>query len=134
MLFTRRSYELPSLDAWVDLTVKYYPSRSPEAIRSRLESSLKLTAAGGMAKMYDERFREPSFQGLRREGDRADLWAAAVSLHEAGVPILLVRGGKSPVITEVRTAPPPIRTRAPTHSASRHSAPHLYSALGAGPQ
>jgi pimeloyl-ACP methyl ester carboxylesterase len=92
-LFVAGPYELESLDAWVEHTHRYYPWRSKERIRARLEVSLRATPSGGLAKQYDERFRA-GFGGVAEARD---------SLAEVGAalrcPTLLVHGGASPVLT-----------------------------------
>jgi pimeloyl-ACP methyl ester carboxylesterase len=91
--FVRGPYELESLDAWVEHTHRYYPYRSKEAIRHRLEVSLVETGRGTLRKQYDERFRR-DFGGV--EPSREDLWEAA---HAIRCPTLLVHGGASPVLS-----------------------------------
>jgi pimeloyl-ACP methyl ester carboxylesterase len=91
--FVAGPYELDSLDAWVEHTAKYYPWRSKERIRARLEVSLRKTESGKLAKQYDERFRSADFRGVA-QGE--DLWSLARRLR---APTLLVHGEKSPVLT-----------------------------------
>jgi pimeloyl-ACP methyl ester carboxylesterase len=91
--FVAGPYELPGLEDWVEHTARYYPWRSKDRIRARLEVSLRKTPAGTLARQYDERFRSAEFGGV---AGREDLWAAARSLR---VPTLLVHGGASPVLT-----------------------------------
>lgn len=91
--FVAGPYELESLDAWVEMTHKYYPFRSKEGIRKRLEVSLRETPDGKMAKMFDERFREADFRGVA--DGRAGIWETARALT---VPTLLLHGEKSPVL------------------------------------
>jgi len=91
--FVAGPYELPSLDEWVEHTAKYYPWRSKERIRARLEVSLRETPSGTYAKQYDERFRSADFRGVA-QGE--DLWTLARRLR---APTLLVHGGESPVLT-----------------------------------
>ncbi len=91
--FVAGPYELDSLDAWVDMTHQYYPFRSKEGIRKRLEVSLRETPEGKMAKMFDERFREADFRGVADA--RAGIWETAEALT---VPTLLLHGEKSPVL------------------------------------
>ena len=91
--FVQGPYEMDSLDAWVDMTHQYYPFRSKENIRKRLAVSLRETAEGKMAKMFDERFRDADFRGV---GDaRSGIWETARALR---VPTLLLHGAKSPVL------------------------------------
>ncbi len=91
--FVQGPYEMDSLEAWVDMTHQYYPFRSKENIRKRLEVSLRETAEGKMAKMFDERFRDADFRGV---GDaRSGIWETARALT---VPTLLLHGAKSPVL------------------------------------
>ncbi len=91
--FVQGPYEMDSLDAWVDMTHQYYPFRSKENIRKRLAVSLRETAEGKMAKMFDERFRDADFRGV---GDaRSGIWETARALT---VPTLLLHGAKSPVL------------------------------------
>ena len=92
--FVAGPYELESLDAWVDHTHQYYPWRSKERIRARLEVSLRKTPEGKLAKQYDERFRQADFGGVQRSRD--DLWALARAIR---CPTLLVHGGSSRVLT-----------------------------------
>jgi esterase len=92
-LFVAGPYELESLDAWVEHTHRYYPWRSKERIRARLELSLVRTASGGLAKQYDERFRA-GFGGVAQARDSLAEVAAALRC-----PTLLVHGGASPVLT-----------------------------------
>ncbi len=91
--FVAGPYELDSLDAWVEMTHKYYPFRSKEGIRKRLEVSLRETPEGKMAKMFDERFREADFRGVADA--RSGIWETARALS---VPTLLLHGEKSPVL------------------------------------
>jgi pimeloyl-ACP methyl ester carboxylesterase len=91
--FVAGPYELESLDAWVEMTHQYYPFRSKEGIRKRLEVSLRETPEGKMAKMFDERFREADFRGVADA--RAGIWETAEALT---VPTLLLHGEKSPVL------------------------------------
>ena len=91
--FVQGPYELDSLDAWVEMTHQYYPFRSKENIRKRLSVSLRETAAGKMAKMFDERFREADFRGVADA--RTGIWETARALT---VPTLLLHGEKSPVL------------------------------------
>lgn len=91
--FVQGPYEMESLEAWVEMTHRYYPYRSKENIRKRLEVSLRETSEGKMAKMFDERFREADFRGV---GDaRTGIWETARALR---VPTLLLHGEKSPVL------------------------------------
>ena len=90
--FVAGPYVLDSLEAWVEHTHEHYPWRSREAIRARLEVSLRETGDGRLAKQYDERFRR-GFGGVT--GDRGHLWDVARRLE---CPTLLVRGGSSPVL------------------------------------
>ena len=91
--FVAGPYELDSLDAWVDMTHQYYPFRSKEGIRKRLEVSLRETPDGKMAKMFDERFREADFRGVADA--RSGIWETAMALT---VPTLLLHGENSPVL------------------------------------
>lgn len=91
--FVAGPYELDSLEAWVDLTHQYYPFRSKDGIRKRLEVSLRETPDGKMAKMFDERFREADFRGVA--DGRDGIWDVANALT---VPTLLLHGEKSPVL------------------------------------
>ncbi len=91
--FVAGPYELDSLDAWVDLTHQYYPFRSREGIRKRLEVSLRETPEGKMAKMFDERFRQADFRGVA--DGRAGIWETARALT---APTLLLHGENSPVL------------------------------------
>ncbi len=91
--FVAGPYELDSLDAWVEHTHRYYPWRSKERIRARLEVSLRATSDGKLAKQYDERFRQ-GFGGVAEARDA--LADAAGSLR---CPTLLVHGASSPVLT-----------------------------------
>ena len=91
--FVAGPYELDSLDAWVEMTHRYYPFRSKEGIRKRLEVSLRETPDGKMAKMFDERFREADFRGVA--DGRDGIWETARALN---VPTLLLHGEKSPVL------------------------------------
>jgi pimeloyl-ACP methyl ester carboxylesterase len=91
--FVAGPYELPGLEDWVEHTARYYPWRSKDRIRARLEVSLRKTPAGTLARQYDERFRSAEFGGV---AGREDLWEAARSLR---APTLLVHGGASPVLT-----------------------------------
>jgi pimeloyl-ACP methyl ester carboxylesterase len=91
--FVRVPYELESLDAWVEHTYRYYPYRSREGIRRRLEVSLVETERGTLRKQYDERFRQ-DFGGV--EPSREDIWEAARGIR---CPTLLVHGGASPVLS-----------------------------------
>lgn len=91
--FVAGPYELDSLEAWVDLTHQYYPFRSKEGIRKRLEVSLRETAEGKMAKMFDERFRQADFRGVA--DGRSGIWETARALT---VPTLLLHGENSPVL------------------------------------
>ena len=94
MRFVAGPYEMDSLDAWVEHTHRYYPWRSKERIRARLEVSLRRTADGKLAKQYDERFRRVDFAGV--EQSRDDLWALARAIR---CPTLLLHGASSPVLT-----------------------------------
>ena len=91
--FVAGPYELESLDAWVEHTHRYYPYRSKERIRARLEVSLERTPEGRYAKQYDARFRD-GFGGIATGKD--GLWEVAQRLQ---APTLLVHGGSSPVLT-----------------------------------
>lgn len=91
--FVAGPYELESLEAWVEMTHQYYPFRSKEGIRKRLEVSLRETPEGKMAKMFDERFRGADFRGVADA--RAGIWETAEALT---VPTLLLHGEKSPVL------------------------------------
>ncbi len=92
--FVAGPYIMDSLDAWVDHTHQYYPFRSKERIRARLEHSLRPTADGKMAKQFDERFRDDAFRGVQRT--EQSLWEIAEGLR---CPTLLVHGGDSPVLS-----------------------------------
>ncbi|MCY3568770.1 MAG: alpha/beta hydrolase [Chloroflexi bacterium] len=91
--FVQGPYEMDSLDAWVDMTHQYYPFRSKEGIRKRLEVSLRETPEGKMAKMFDERFREADFRGVA--DGRDGIWETANALT---MPTLLLHGENSPVL------------------------------------
>ena len=91
--FVAGPYEMESLDAWVEHTHRYYPWRSKERIRARLEVSLQETERGTLAKQYDPRFRQ-KFSGVAQGRD--DLWDIA---RELTCPTLLIHGGASPVLT-----------------------------------
>jgi pimeloyl-ACP methyl ester carboxylesterase len=91
--FVRGPYELESLDAGVAHTHRYYPYRSKEGIRRRLEVSLVETERGTLRKQYDERFRD-NFGGVEPSQD--DIWEAARAIR---CPTLLVHGGASPVLS-----------------------------------
>ena len=91
--FVAGPYELESLEAWVEHTHRYYPWRSKERIRARLEVSLRPAPSGGLAKQYDERFRQ-GFGGVAEARDSLAEVAAALRC-----PTLLVHGGASPVLT-----------------------------------
>ena len=90
--FVAGPYELDSLEDWVDYTHEYYPWRSKQRIRARLELSLRRTESGKFAKQYDERFRQ-AFGGIA-ESEEA-LWETAERLR---CPTLLVHGHSSPVL------------------------------------
>jgi hypothetical protein len=66
--FVAGPYELDTLDDWVEHTHRYYPWRSKERIRARLEVSLRATARGKLAKQYDVRFRD-GFGGVAEARD-----------------------------------------------------------------
>jgi esterase len=91
--FVAGPYALDSLDDWVEHTHRYYPWRSRERIRARLELSLRTLPDGKLAKQYDERFRQ-GFGGVIDARDT--LGDVARSLR---VPTLLVHGEASPVLT-----------------------------------
>ena len=91
--FVAGPYELESLDAWVEHTHRYYPWRSKERIRARLEVSLRQTPGGKLAKQYDERFRQ-GFGGVAEARDALADVAGALRC-----PTLLVHGASSPVLT-----------------------------------
>ena len=91
--FVAGPYELDSLEAWVEMTHQYYPFRSKEGIRKRLQVSLRETPEGKMAKMFDERFRQADFRGVADA--RTGIWETARALT---VPTLLLHGEKSPVL------------------------------------
>lgn len=93
MRFVQGPYELPSLDAWVDHTHRYYPWRSRERIRARLEVSLVETEGGALRKQYDERFRD-GVGGIAEARETLDQAARALRC-----PTLLVHGGSSPVLS-----------------------------------
>jgi len=90
--FVAGPYELGTLEDWVEYTHEYYPWRSKERIRSRLEVSLRQTESGRFAKQYDERFRQ-AFDGIAESSE--SLWDVALRLR---CPTLLLRGGSSPVL------------------------------------
>ena len=92
--FVAGPYEMESVEAWVELTHQYYPWRSKEGLRARLEVSLSQTPGGKFAKQYDERFREAGFGGVKQAKD--ELWKIARGLR---CPTLLLHGAKSPVLT-----------------------------------
>ena len=92
--FVAGPYEMESLDAWVDHTHQYYPWRSKDRIRARLEVSLTETDSGAFAKQYDARFRDADFGSVRAAKD--ELWQVARALR---CPTLLLHGAKSPVLT-----------------------------------
>ena len=91
--FVAGPYEMDSLEAWVEHTHRYYPFRSKEGIRRRLAVSLRETAAGKLAKQFDERFRKAEFRGVA--DSRSGIWEAARGLR---CPTLLLHGEKSPVL------------------------------------
>ena len=91
--FVAGPYALDTLDDWVEHTYRYYPWRSKERIRARLEVSLRETADGKLEKQYDERFR----QGFGGVSDARD--ALADVARDLCVPTLLVHGEASPVLT-----------------------------------
>jgi pimeloyl-ACP methyl ester carboxylesterase len=91
--FVAGPYALESLDAWVEHTHRYYPWRSKERIRARLEVSLRETPDGRLAKQYDERFRQ-GFGGVAEGRDALADVAGALRC-----PTLLVHGAASPVLT-----------------------------------
>jgi len=91
--FVQGPYEMDSLDAWVEMTHQYYPFRSKDGIRKRLEVSLRETPEGKMAKMFDERFREADFRGVA--DGRDGIWETANALT---TPTLLLHGENSPVL------------------------------------
>ncbi len=91
--FVAGPYEMESLDEWVEHTHAYYPWRSKERIRARLEVSLRRTPEGRLAKQFDPRFRAAEFAGVA--GGREDPAELARRLR---CPTLLVRGGESPVL------------------------------------
>jgi len=92
-LFVAGPYELDSLSDWVEHTHRYYPWRSKERIRARLEVSLRETKDGKLAKQYDERFRQ-GFGGVAEARDELADVARALRC-----PTLLVHGEASPVLT-----------------------------------
>ncbi len=91
--FVAGPYELESLEAWVEHTHRYYPWRPKDRIRARLEVSLRATPSGGLAKQYDERFRQ-GFGGVAEARDALADVASALRC-----PTLLVHGASSPVLT-----------------------------------
>jgi pimeloyl-ACP methyl ester carboxylesterase len=91
--FVAGPYELDTLDDWVEHTHRYYPWRSKERIRARLEVSLRKTASGKLAKQYDERFRS-GFGGVSEARD-----PLAEAARRLRCPTLLVHGAASPVLT-----------------------------------
>ncbi len=91
--FVAGPYALDTLDDWVEHTHRYYPWRSKERIRARLEVSLSPTPDGKLAKQYDERFRH-GFGGVADARD-----ALADVARSLRVPTLLVHGEASPVLT-----------------------------------
>ncbi len=90
--FVAGPYELDSLEDWVDYIHEYYPWRSKQGIRARLELSLRRTESGKFAKQYDERFRQ-AFCGIAESEE--SLWQTAERLR---CPTLLVHGRSSPVL------------------------------------
>ncbi len=92
--FVAGPYELDSLEEWVEFTHRYYPHRSRDRIRSRLEVSLRRTPEGKFAKQYDERFRSSDFGGVARGSEEIGSLARRIRC-----PTLLVHGGESRVLT-----------------------------------
>ncbi|MEE9282267.1 MAG: alpha/beta hydrolase [Myxococcota bacterium] len=90
--FVAGPYELDSLEDWVDYIHEYYPWRSKQGIRARLELSLRRTESGKFAKQYDERFRQ-AFGGIAESEESP--WQTAERLR---CPTLLVHGRSSPVL------------------------------------
>jgi non-heme chloroperoxidase len=91
--FVAGPYELDTLEDWVEHTHRYYPWRSKDRIRARLQVSLRRTPEGRFAKQYDERFRQ-GFGGVAEARDALGDVAAALRC-----PTLLVHGAASPVLT-----------------------------------
>ena len=80
-----------SFDEILDRTVKFNPQRSLSSLRRGVLHNAREEADGSWVWRYDRR---------RREGGRPDLGVLWDDLSAVGVPLLLVRGGDSPVVDD----------------------------------
>jgi|GEM_PF-54804 len=95
--FTRGPDEL-EFEEFVELAHRFNPRRSLENIRERMRHRLKPTENGKFTWKFDKRFRQPD-SGLRigSEATNDDSWALFRAIR---VPVLLVRGAESDVLTQ----------------------------------
>ena len=89
--FTSGPERFASFDEILDRTVKYNPQRSLSSLRRGVLHNAREEADGSWVWRYDRR---------RREGGRPDLGVLWDDLSAVGVPLLLVRGGDSPVVDD----------------------------------
>ena len=89
--FTSGPERFGSFDEILDRTVKFNPQRSLSSLRRGVLHNAREEADGSWVWRYDRR---------RREGGRPDLGVLWDDLSAVGVPLLLVRGGDSPVVDD----------------------------------
>jgi esterase len=88
--------ELDSLDAFLELAVKFNPLRDPAVLRRSLFYNLRQTPAGKWSLKHDQRRSAPAAAELAA-AQRARL---AAEIPRIECPMLIVRGGVSDVLTD----------------------------------
>jgi len=88
--------ELDSLDAFLELAVKFNPLRDPAVLRRSLFYNLRQTPAGKWSLKHDQRRSSPAAAELTA-AQRARL---ATEISRIECPMLIVRGGVSDVLTD----------------------------------
>jgi esterase len=88
--------ELPSLDGFLELAVKFNPLRDPAVLRRSLFYNLRETPSGKWSLKHDQ--RRSSAEAAERAAEQRTRLAAAIP--GIGCPVLIVRGGVSDVLTD----------------------------------
>jgi pimeloyl-ACP methyl ester carboxylesterase len=97
----------PDLDALLARTIEHNPTRSVSSLRRGVLHNARQLADGSWMWRYDRTGRPGALQhtdDTRPRVEPSDMWEDVAALGRRGIPVLLARGGVSPVVDDADIA------------------------------
>jgi pimeloyl-ACP methyl ester carboxylesterase len=95
------------LDALLARTIEHNPTRSVSSLRRGVLHNARQLADGSWMWRYDRTGRPGALQHMDdapRRVEPADMWEDVAALGRRGIPVLMTRGGASPVVDDADIA------------------------------